>query len=45
MEAIETVAKEKTFLSDKADAILRNDDAGEAPIITRREKKIVGGTC
>lgn len=41
IEAIETVAKGKTFLSDEAAAILRNDNAGAAPIITRREKEVL----
>lgn len=41
MEAIETVAKGKTFLSDEAAAILHTDDAGAAPIITRREKEVL----
>jgi DNA-binding NarL/FixJ family response regulator len=41
MEAIEAVAKGKTFLSDEAAAILRTDDAGAAPVITRREKEVL----
>jgi DNA-binding NarL/FixJ family response regulator len=41
MEAIEAVAKGKTFLSDEAAAILKNDDADKAPVITRREKEVL----
>ncbi len=41
MEAIETVAKGKTFLSDEAAAILKTDDVAAAPIITRREKEVL----
>ena len=40
MEAIETVAKGKTFLSDEAAAALRKDDLA-APVITRREKEVL----
>lgn len=41
MEAIETVAKGKTFLSDEAAAILKTDNVATAPIITRREKEVL----
>lgn len=41
MEAIETVAKGKTFLSDEAAAVLRKDDGSAAPVITRREKEVL----
>lgn len=41
MEAIETVAKGKTFLSDEAAAILKTDDVAAVPIITRREKEVL----
>jgi DNA-binding NarL/FixJ family response regulator len=41
MEAIEAVAKGKTFLSDEAAAILRTDDTGTTPVITRREKEVL----
>lgn len=41
MEAIEAVAKGKTFLSEEAAAILRADDAGATPVITRREKEVL----
>ena len=41
MEFIIVVAKGKTFLSNEAAAILRNDDAGAAPIITRKEKEVL----
>jgi DNA-binding NarL/FixJ family response regulator len=41
MEAIETVAKGKTFLSDEAAAVLRKDDNSNTPVITRREKEVL----
>lgn len=41
MEAIETVAKGKTFLSDEAAAALRKDDNSNVPVITRREKEVL----
>lgn len=41
MEAIVTVAKGKSFLSDEAAAVLRTDDEGNAPVITRREKEVL----
>lgn len=40
MDAIKTVAKGKTFLSDEAAAALRKDDAA-VPVITRREKEVL----
>lgn len=41
MEAIATVAKGKTFLSDEAAAVLRKDDNSNTPVITRREKEVL----
>lgn len=41
MEAIETVAKGKIFLSEEAAAMLRKDDNSEVPVITRREKEVL----
>lgn len=41
MEAIETVAKGKTFLSDEAAAALRKDINSTVPVITRREKEVL----
>ena len=41
MEAIETVAKGKTFLSDEAALSLRKNNAGETPVLTRREKEVL----
>ncbi|WP_407528085.1 response regulator transcription factor [Lacibacter sp. MH-610] len=41
MEAIGTVAKGKTFLSDEAAAALRKDINSTAPVITRREKEVL----
>jgi DNA-binding NarL/FixJ family response regulator len=41
MEAIETVAKGKTFLSDEAAAVLRKDENSNTPVITRREKEVL----
>lgn len=40
MDAIKTVAKGKTFLSDEAAAALRKEDAA-VPVITRREKEVL----
>ncbi len=41
IEAIETVAKGKTFLSDEAALSLRKNNAGDGPILTRREKEVL----
>ncbi|MBS1512482.1 MAG: response regulator transcription factor [Bacteroidetes bacterium] len=41
MEAIETVAKGKTFLSDEAAQSLRKNNNGEVPVLTRREKEVL----
>ena len=41
MEAIETVAAGKTFLSDEAAQSLRKNNEGEIPILTRREKEVL----
>jgi DNA-binding NarL/FixJ family response regulator len=40
LDAIEAVAKGGTFLSDEAATTLRNN-AGKAPVITRREKEVL----
>lgn len=41
MEAIETVAAGKTFLSDEAAQSLRKNNEGEIPVLTRREKEVL----
>jgi DNA-binding NarL/FixJ family response regulator len=41
MEAISTVAKGKIFLSDEAAQSLRNINASEIPVLTRREKEVL----
>jgi DNA-binding NarL/FixJ family response regulator len=42
MEAIKTVANGKTYLSDEAALSLRKSTAGETPVLTRREKEVLG---
>lgn len=41
MEAIETVAKGKTYLSNEAASSLRKYTESEIPVITRREKEVL----
>jgi len=41
MEAITTVAKGKTYLSDEAAAALRKVETSSIPLITRREKEVL----
>ncbi len=41
MEAITTVAKGKTYLSDEAAAALKKVDSSQLPLITRREKEVL----
>lgn len=41
MEAITTVAKGKTYLSDEAASSLKGNENSEAPVITRREKEVL----
>lgn len=41
MEAIHAVAKGKTYLSEEAAQSLRKNNAGEIPILTRREKEVL----
>jgi DNA-binding NarL/FixJ family response regulator len=41
MEAITTVAKGKTYLSDEAAAALRKIETSAIPLITRREKEVL----
>ncbi len=41
MEAIETVAKGKTFLSEEAAQSLKKNTSGETPVLTRREKEVL----
>lgn len=41
MEAITTVAKGKTYLSDEAAAALRKVETSPVPLITRREKEVL----
>ncbi len=41
MEAITTVAKGKTYLSDEAASVLKKSETSEMPLITRREKEVL----
>lgn len=41
MEAIITVAKGKTYLSDEAASVLKKNDTTGMPLITRREKEVL----
>jgi DNA-binding NarL/FixJ family response regulator len=41
IDAIVTVAKGKMFLSDEAASVLRKDDTGNVPVITRREMEVL----
>lgn len=41
IEAITTVAKGKTYLSDEAASVLRKSETSEVPVITRREKEVL----
>lgn len=41
MEAITTVAKGKTYLSDEAASVLKKNDTTDIPLITRREKEVL----
>ena len=41
MEAIETVANGKTYLSDEVASVLRKDNENALPVITRREKEVL----
>ncbi|MFN8253391.1 MAG: response regulator transcription factor [Ferruginibacter sp.] len=41
LEAIETVAGGKTYLSDEAASSLRKPSSGGAPVLTRREKEVL----
>lgn len=41
LEAIETVAKGKTYLSDEAATSLRKNNSSETPVLTRREKEVL----
>jgi DNA-binding NarL/FixJ family response regulator len=41
MEAINTVAKGKTYLSDEAASVLKKNDTTDMPLITRREKEVL----
>jgi len=42
MEAIETVAAGQTYLSDEVASVLRKEDNDALPVITRREKEVLG---
>jgi DNA-binding NarL/FixJ family response regulator len=42
IEAIEAVATGNTFLSDEAAAILRANEGDAVPVITRREREVLG---
>jgi DNA-binding NarL/FixJ family response regulator len=41
IEAIESVMKGKTYLSDEASQALRKNTDGKVPVITRREKEVL----
>lgn len=41
MEAIETVSKGKTYLSDEVASSLRKEVPSEIPVVTRREKEVL----
>lgn len=41
MEAIETVAKGKTFFSNEAALSLRKSNEAQTPVLTRREKEVL----
>jgi DNA-binding NarL/FixJ family response regulator len=41
LEAIETVSRGKTFLSDEVAHVLYREPGGNAPVITRREKEVL----
>lgn len=41
MEAIETVASGKTYISDEVASVLRKDNNEVMPVITRREKEVL----
>ena len=41
MEAIKAVANGKTYFSDEAALSLRKNNAGETPVLTRREKEVL----
>ncbi len=41
MEAIETVSKGKTYLSDEVASSLRKEVLSEIPVVTRREKEVL----
>lgn len=41
MDAIITVAKGRTYLSDEVAAVLKNTDNTNIPVITRREKEVL----
>lgn len=41
MEAIETVSKGKTYLSDEVASSLRKELPSEIPVVTRREKEVL----
>ncbi len=42
LEAIHTVVKGKTYLSDAAAQVLRDNHHSSAPVLTRREKEVLG---
>jgi DNA-binding NarL/FixJ family response regulator len=42
MEAITIVSKGKTYLSDEAASALKKSETSEIPVITRREKEVLG---
>lgn len=41
LEAIDTVMKGKTFLSEEAAEVIRKSETDSAPLITRREKEVL----
>lgn len=42
MDAITTVSKGRTYLSDEVAAVLKNNENSSIPVITRREKEVLG---
>lgn len=42
IEGIETVMRGKTYLSDEVSQVLRKNDDSGAPVLTRREKEVLG---
>lgn len=41
MDAVNTVMKGKTFMSDEVSQVMRKSQAGSVPVLTRREKEVL----